>query len=126
MVQADAGAVLEALLEVLGEDGRAGQTAWARRWGEAGRLARTVLDERLAAETTMFEGKVAAEVAARLPADAVLHVGNSMPVRDLDTFAGIRTAALRVDGNRGANGIDGVVSSALGAAAVSDRPTVLV
>jgi 2-succinyl-5-enolpyruvyl-6-hydroxy-3-cyclohexene-1-carboxylate synthase len=89
-------------------------------------LARAVVNEQLAAESTLFEGKVAAEVIARLPAGAVLHVGNSMPVRDLDTFGAAGGRTLRVDGNRGANGIDGVLSSALGAAAVSDRPTVLV
>ncbi len=102
------------------------ETEWAHAWQNAGHHARTVLDERLAAESTLFEGKIAAEVVARLPADAVLHVGNSMPVRDLDMFGRARPAELRVDGNRGANGIDGVLSSALGAAAVSGRPTLLV
>ncbi len=48
-----------------------------------------------------------------------------MPVRDLDTFFwGSNT--LRIMGNRGANGIDGIVSSALGASAVSNGPNVLV
>jgi len=124
LVHADGVATVRALCAELPSS--APETAWARGWHDAGRLARAVLDERLAAESTLFEGKIAAEVVARLPADAVLHVGNSMPVRDLDMFGRARSAELRVDGNRGANGIDGVLSSALGAAAVSGRPTLLV
>jgi 2-succinyl-5-enolpyruvyl-6-hydroxy-3-cyclohexene-1-carboxylate synthase len=49
-----------------------------------------------------------------------------MPVRDLDTFFPGDARRIRFLSNRGLNGIDGVVSSALGAAAASDEPLVLV
>jgi len=54
----------------------------------------------------------------------VFYVSNSMPVRDLDSFAAKRAVVPLTLGNRGASGIDGVVSSAAGAARTG-RPVVL-
>ncbi|HEU4328519.1 MAG TPA: 2-succinyl-5-enolpyruvyl-6-hydroxy-3-cyclohexene-1-carboxylic-acid synthase [Roseiflexaceae bacterium] len=98
--------------------------AWRDAWTRAERAARRVINARLAATEEPFEGKVFAELSELLPEGATLFVGNSMPIRDLDTFFpgghGVRLLC-----NRGANGIDGVVSSALGAAAAGARPLVL-
>lgn len=60
------------------------------------------------------------------PDPATIFVSNSMPVRDADRFARPRDADLTVLGNRGASGIDGITSSALGAASATDDPLVLV
>jgi 2-succinyl-5-enolpyruvyl-6-hydroxy-3-cyclohexene-1-carboxylate synthase len=75
-----------------------------------------------------FEGRVFTELASLLPDGATLYVGNSMPVRDMDTFFWRSNRQIRCMGNRGANGIDGVISSALGASAARERdePMVLV
>jgi 2-succinyl-5-enolpyruvyl-6-hydroxy-3-cyclohexene-1-carboxylate synthase len=54
-----------------------------------------------------------------------LFVASSMPIRDVEEFTRVRPDPLRVLSNRGANGIDGTVSSAFGAAAVSPDPVVL-
>ncbi|HEX5145726.1 MAG TPA: thiamine pyrophosphate-binding protein, partial [Conexibacter sp.] len=71
------------------------------------------------------EPLVAAVLADALPPEATLFVAASMPIRDLETFAPAHDEAPRVLSNRGANGIDGTVAAALGAAAAGDGPVVL-
>ncbi|MCH8160849.1 MAG: 2-succinyl-5-enolpyruvyl-6-hydroxy-3-cyclohexene-1-carboxylic-acid synthase [Chloroflexi bacterium] len=99
---------------------------WTARWQEMNRNARAALTRRLEEEDGCSEPGVFGELASLLPAGTTLFAGNSMPVRDLDTFFGGSTLPLRFLANRGASGIDGVVSSALGASAVSSEPLVLV
>jgi 2-succinyl-5-enolpyruvyl-6-hydroxy-3-cyclohexene-1-carboxylate synthase len=74
----------------------------------------------------LLEGDVLGTVAAEAPDPATVFVSNSMPVRDLDRFGEPRDADLTVLGNRGASGIDGITSSALGAGSATDDPLVLV
>jgi 2-succinyl-5-enolpyruvyl-6-hydroxy-3-cyclohexene-1-carboxylate synthase len=71
------------------------------------------------------EPAVALELGVLLPQQATLFVASSMPVRDIETFWPIRADGPRVLCNRGANGVDGTVSSAFGAAAAGDGPVVL-
>lgn len=74
----------------------------------------------------LFEGRVFIELQEAIPAGTTLVAGNSMPVRDLDSFTVSDAKPLRFIANRGANGIDGVNSTALGVAAAGGGPTVLV
>ncbi|WP_026563220.1 2-succinyl-5-enolpyruvyl-6-hydroxy-3-cyclohexene-1-carboxylic-acid synthase [Bacillus sp. UNC41MFS5] len=66
--------------------------------------------------TELSEGRLFYQLAEMLPEGAALFVGNSMPIRDLDSFFLNNHKTIKVMANRGANGIDGTVSTALGAA----------
>ena len=100
--------------------------AWPRRWLDLATSARRAITHELDAMDELFEGKVIAELASMLPPKVILFAGNSMPVRDVDSFFPSITQQIRFMANRGASGIDGVVSSALGASAVLPDPLVLV
>ncbi len=97
-------------------------------WQDADRVTREAINAAMQDFDELFEGRVFTELAHLLPGGAMLYVGNSMPVRDLDTFFSCTRERIRIMGNRGANGIDGVVSSALGASAGAgqEKPVVLV
>ena len=79
-----------ALLEVLAPGAR--DSTWSRAWMSASHAVRRTLDEALEHEAGdaggVFEGQVLSEVMALMPEGALLQVGNSMPVRDLDIFVG--------------------------------------
>ena len=98
----------------------AAATAWLEGWLAADRAADAALRAWLAGVESRgeaFEGAPFAHLGDLLPDGALLWAGSSMPVRDLDAWLPGGDRAIRPLANRGANGIDGVVSSALGAAA---------
>jgi 2-succinyl-5-enolpyruvyl-6-hydroxy-3-cyclohexene-1-carboxylate synthase len=91
------------------------------RFRAADAAARAILEHHAARGE--WEGRVVAELAAHLPTEARLQVASSMPVRDLDSFSGSRPKPLFVTSNRGVNGIDGTIATALGIALASQAPT---
>jgi 2-succinyl-5-enolpyruvyl-6-hydroxy-3-cyclohexene-1-carboxylate synthase len=117
VVRAQPGAVAEDL----GLDARRPSSPDARaRWAAADGAAQRVLDRELAG--SLSEPAVARTVAAAMAEGGALVVSSSMPVRDLEWY-GPHRDGITVLANRGANGIDGVVSTAVGVA-LTGRPTV--
>ena len=120
VLEGDAVAICEALTAATAPR----RAAWADGFLRASTRAGTALADALASEQRLTEPGVARAVVAALPAGARLLVGSSMPVRDVDAFAPVPAENVRVLSNRGLNGIDGNVSTALGLAAASGAPTV--
>ena len=98
-------------------------TVWAQGWRDANGVADAAIAATLAGFEELTEPGVARVVANHLPDGAELTVSSSMPVRDLEWFGG---AKARAHANRGANGIDGVVSTALGRALTGRTSVVLI
>lgn len=102
------------------------RSGWLQDWLRFSSATAHALESTMSGLDDLFEGRVLADMANLLPDGATLFVGNSMPVRDLDSFFAGSSKNIRLMANRGANGIDGVISSALGAAAAGQGPLVLV
>jgi 2-succinyl-5-enolpyruvyl-6-hydroxy-3-cyclohexene-1-carboxylate synthase len=119
LVQAEPGALCRALVGRLD----AADESWLHAWRAADDAVEQALESRLDGSVAPTEPGTARAVVAGLPADSALVISSSMPVRDVEWWAG-PLGACRVHVNRGANGIDGVVSTAVGVA-LAGRPTVL-
>jgi 2-succinyl-5-enolpyruvyl-6-hydroxy-3-cyclohexene-1-carboxylate synthase len=118
VISASPGQLCRAVAGELG--GRVDRAAGFREaWDAAEAAAQAAIDEYLASSAGLSEPGIARRLFARLPGGSTLVVSSSMPIRDVDAFAAPRPGAARVFSNRGANGIDGVISTVLGAA--SDR-----
>ncbi len=103
----------------------AGDPGWLEEWREADRSVGRQLDRLLAAEPDLTPYEVAGAVSRALPAGGLLHVGASSPIRDLDLMVARYAVGDRrkVIANRGLAGIDGTVSTAIGAALGRPRST---
>lgn len=101
------------------------ETSFLNLWQNANSSFRTHA-ARYSDEDLSFEGNVYRQLQHLLPKESVLFIGNSMPIRDVDTFFETQSKSFRMMANRGANGIDGVVSTALGTYAALKQPVTLV
>jgi 2-succinyl-5-enolpyruvyl-6-hydroxy-3-cyclohexene-1-carboxylate synthase len=119
LLHAAAAPTLDALAATLEMRSAERDPDWLASWREADALVAPALAE----SPDPFEPKVLAGLEPELPEDALVWVSSSMPIRDVEAYFPQTPKRLRFLANRGANGIDGVVSSALGAALGSGRPT---
>ena len=116
---------IEESLAALGDVDGSPSEEWTADWIAAESIARVTLDQALSVEE-LHEAKVAHVLMDQAGDDTCLVVSSSMPIRDVEWFGGPRND-LRVLSNRGANGIDGVVATAIGVALGSREPvTVLI
>ena len=75
---------------------------------------------------SLNEVNIILELLENIPANSNLFIGNSLPIRDLDFFSSKIEKEINIFQNRGASGIDGIISSSLGIAVVSKQQTFLV
>ena len=98
---------------------------YQKMWARYEQKLRPALDEKLRAENALFEPKSAWLLARHLPPGTPIFVASSMPVRDAEYVSPATDRGIRPFCNRGANGIDGTLSSALGIAHGAAHPAVL-
>lgn len=99
---------------------------WTSRWRALDKAASKAIADTSRIAPFPNEPAVARIVMDSAPPGSYVTVGSSMPIRDVDTFGGKSGRPIRIFGNRGTNGIDGVVSAALGTAATGRPAIVLV
>lgn len=114
---------MRSLLSTLPE--RTAANPYASMWQRYEVAVREQWDLRLGEMAELFEPKAAWLLSQHLPPETPVFVANSMPIRDVEYVWRPNNAAYRIYCNRGANGIDGTVSTALGVAHELSRPTVL-
>ncbi|MDG4656426.1 2-succinyl-5-enolpyruvyl-6-hydroxy-3-cyclohexene-1-carboxylic-acid synthase [Ectobacillus antri] len=100
------------------------ETVWMQTWRHINAFTKKHL-QTVQTYDEMFEGRVITDMMKVLPEHATLFVSNSMPVRDADTFAFTNEKNITIAANRGINGIDGIISTALGMSTVQ-KPLVLI
>lgn len=101
-----------------------GRSSWTEQWLMLEQKASAAVADYF--DQTPFDAAFVAATVAAMPAGARLMIGNSLPVRHLDQYGFPHSCPFTVYGNRGASGIDGVTSTALGIAAAESAPLVLI
>ena len=106
---------VESLAEMLSA-GASSSSSYLELWQTADSKIRHAIDQTMTIEETLFEGKAAWLMSQCLPNGTPLFISNSMPVRDVEFFWKPGDSAVQPFFNRGTNGIDGTLSTAIGVA----------
>jgi 2-succinyl-5-enolpyruvyl-6-hydroxy-3-cyclohexene-1-carboxylate synthase len=124
MIHADEAQVLNGLADMM--DGTDTEGGWMNQWVKINQKTQELTaDFTVKNNVSLDEGMSVKSLIESLPENSAIFASNSMPIRDLDTFFMNNEKNVTVLANRGANGIDGVVSTAMGVSATG-KPTYLV
>ncbi len=107
-------------------EGPTASPSWTSAWDVIETAAQSAIDHALAAEPFPFEPAVYRHALSSLQAGATIFVSSSMPIRDVEAFGPVSRDDVRYLSNRGTNGIDGVISTALGVRAPYNCDRVIV
>ena len=99
---------------------------WFKKYLEVDKQSEDIKQTNLDKSPFPFEGKIINEVVRLAPDLANIMVSNSLPVRDVDAFASRNNKDISIFSNRGASGIDGIISTSSGIKAGSKNPTFLI
>jgi 2-succinyl-5-enolpyruvyl-6-hydroxy-3-cyclohexene-1-carboxylate synthase len=122
ILRADPAALASGWAERLAEEGRETPT----RWLEAEAAAQIALSTVFEAETDLTEPALHRALGAGHRHGDLVYTSSSMPIRDQEAFVSSSATDVFFLSNRGANGIDGLISSGIGAAHASGRPTTII
>lgn len=126
VIRADPTLALERLASALvARGGSRADAGWRRAWQRAEQTAWTLADQHLAATAAhreLSEALVATIALDALPDGAMLCLGNSLPIRQVDTWAPGRARDIAVWHQRGVSGIDGLLAGSCGAVTAAQRP----
>ena len=100
--------------------------SYTEQWLKLDRQVRIEIDRTMLKLETLCEFKIPWLLSQVLPPESLVFVANSMPIRDMELFWRPNQQHYRILGNRGANGIDGTLATALGALHQHDQPGILV
>ncbi|MBD2454873.1 2-succinyl-5-enolpyruvyl-6-hydroxy-3-cyclohexene-1-carboxylic-acid synthase [Nostoc sp. FACHB-87] len=103
-------------LDIRPSDNQNSPSEYLQNWCIAEAKVRTAVDQTMTTMENLFEGKAAWLLSQTLPPGTPFFIANSMPVRDVEYFWRPNNLRVRTYFNRGANGIDGTLSTALGIA----------
>ncbi|MCH7962995.1 MAG: 2-succinyl-5-enolpyruvyl-6-hydroxy-3-cyclohexene-1-carboxylic-acid synthase [Bacteroidetes bacterium] len=115
----------ENLIRVLIENKFKRSHNWLKNFKKVELLTKEIKTLLLKKSNLEIEPKVFSELISILPSNTKIMVGNSLPIHDFDNFVGKTNKNLKLFFNRGASGIDGVTTTALGITSI-EKPTILI
>lgn len=99
---------------------------WLNAFKQLNKIAEKEKSKQITNAQFPFEGRILSEIINSIPENSNIMISNSMPIRDFDYFVSSSSKKINIYTNRGASGIDGITSTALGIASASKKATYLI